>query len=245
MAIAGSRLGHVIALAWHSDDAIVRRLRARGLVREGVADGELRAQIVSAREEDSALPSIDRHFNSPDERLRVLLAPFLSDMGRRWAVPLESLDDGDDPDVFELGRFVEAQRETYDTALAELRDGRKRSHWMWFIFPQLAGLGFSAMSQRYAIRSLEEAMAYLEHPLLGYRLLNCAAAVLQVDGRTASEIFGSPDDLKLRSSATLFSEALSRPGFVFDQLLTKYFGGEPDSQTLDLLKRANRRRMQN
>jgi uncharacterized protein (DUF1810 family) len=144
------------------------------------------------------------------------------------------------PDPFDLARFVEAQRDTYDVALAELKAGRKRSHWMWFIFPQLAGLGISAMSQRYAIASLAEAVAYLGHPLLGDRLLTCADAVLRVEGRSALELLGSPDDRKLQSSATLFSQALSRPDSVFDQLLEKYFRGEPDSRTLDLLARRHR-----
>src|SRR3954468_12248130 len=108
-------------------------------------------------------------------------------------------------DVHDLSRFVEAQRSTYEQALAELRSGRKRTHWMWYIFPQLAGLGRSATARRYAIESLEEARAYLEHPLLGPRLIACAAAVCEIEGRSAYEIFGSPDDLKLHSSATLFA----------------------------------------
>jgi uncharacterized protein (DUF1810 family) len=137
-----------------------------------------------------------------------------------------------------LERFVEAQQSTYARALAELRAGRKRSHWMWYVFPQLAGLGRSATSERYAIVSLAEAAAYLEHPLLGPRLIECARAVLEVDGRSAHEIFGSPDDLKLRSCATLFA-LVSRPESPFEKLLEKYFDGEPDAQTLRLLGRAD------
>ncbi len=137
-------------------------------------------------------------------------------------------------DEHDLSRFVAAQRATYDHALAEIRSGRKRSHWMWFIFPQLAGLGRSAMSRRYAIASTDEAKAYLEHPLLGPRLLECAAAVLGIEGRSAYEIFGSPDDLKLRSCATLFARA-SPPGSQFSRLLAQYFGGLEDEQTVTLL----------
>src|SRR5262245_23716868 len=108
-------------------------------------------------------------------------------------------------DEHDLSRFVEAQRSTYERALAEVRSGRKRSHWMWYVFPQLAGLGRSAMSERYAIASLAEAAAYLRHPVLGLRLLECTTAVLELDGRSAHDIFGSPDDSKLRSCATLFA----------------------------------------
>ena len=138
-------------------------------------------------------------------------------------------------DPYELQRFVEAQDAVYDTALAELRAGRKRSHWMWFVFPQLAGLGSSDVSRRYAIRSLAEAGAYLAHPVLGPRLTECVEAVLGVNGRSAHEIFGSPDDLKLRSCATLFARVMP-PGSVFDQVLAKYFGGERDENTLRLLQ---------
>jgi uncharacterized protein (DUF1810 family) len=137
-------------------------------------------------------------------------------------------------DPFELNRFLRAQEGHYWQALSELNAGRKRSHWMWFIFPQLDGLAFSATSKRYAIKSLEEARAYLEHPVLGPRLLECAEAVAGVEGRSAAEILGSPDDMKLKSSATLFA-CVSPPGSVFDRLLDKYYQGERDGKTLRLL----------
>lgn len=139
-------------------------------------------------------------------------------------------------DPYDLERFVAAQRTSYDRALAEIKAGSKRSHWMWYVFPQLAGLGFSATSKKYAIKSLDEARAYLEHPLLGPRLVECASAALAVEGRTAWEIFDSPDDLKLRSCATLFAE-VAGPGSLFQRLLEKYFDGAPDAETLRLLKR--------
>ncbi len=135
---------------------------------------------------------------------------------------------------YDLDRFVEVQKTCYEDALAEIRAGEKRLHWMWYIFPQLYGLGFSPTSKRYSIRSLTEAEAYLSHPVLGPRLLECTEAVLGVSGRTAHDIFGSPDDWKLRSSATLFS-LVSPPGSVFHRLLEQYFGGEPDPKTLQLL----------
>lgn len=137
-------------------------------------------------------------------------------------------------DPFDLGRFVEAQSDDYETALAEVAAGRKRSHWMWYVFPQIDGLGSSPMAARYAIKSLDEARAYLDHPVLGPRLAEIAEAALSVEGRSAREIFGSPDDLKLRSCATLFAIA-SPPGSVFGRLLDKYFRGEPDARTLELL----------
>lgn len=139
-------------------------------------------------------------------------------------------------DPYHLDRFVHAQEYSYDQALAELRGGRKRSHWMWFIFPQLKGLGASPTASHYAIGSVGEAEAYLQHPVLGPRLLECAAAVLALEGKSASEVFGYPDDVKLRSCATLFAR-VSPPGSVFDQLLGKYFGGRPDEKTLQLLNR--------
>src|SRR5262249_59196898 len=118
--------------------------------------------------------------------------------------------------------------------LGEIRSGRKQSHWMWYIFPQFDGLGFSSTSQRYSIKSVAEAKAYLAHPVLGPRLRECAEAVLGVEGRSAFEIFGSPDDMKLRSSATLFA-AVSPPGSVFERVLAKYYGGEADAPTLRLM----------
>ena len=108
-------------------------------------------------------------------------------------------------DVYDLNRFVRAQEDDYERALAEITSGQKRTHWMWYIFPQLDGLAFSPTAKRYSIKSVEEARAYLEHPILGPRLLNCAEAAVAVEGRSATEIFGSPDDLKLKSCATLFS----------------------------------------
>ena len=136
-----------------------------------------------------------------------------------------------------LERFVDAQQGVYEHALAEIRSGRKRSHWMWFIFPQYKGLGSSAMAVRYAIGNRAEAQAYLAHPVLGARLLECVDAVNNLAGKSAVEVFGHPDDLKLRSSATLFA-ALSPPGSPFDTLLAKYFDGEPDPKTLQVLAAA-------
>lgn len=137
-------------------------------------------------------------------------------------------------DPYNLERFVEAQSRNYDAALAELAAGQKRSHWMWYIFPQIAGLGHSATAQRYAISGLDEAAAYLDHPLLGARLRKCCEQLLQLEGRTAHQIFGSPDDMKLRSSMTLFSAA-EGGNSVFDQVLDKYYGGEVDSRTQEIL----------
>ena len=133
-------------------------------------------------------------------------------------------------DPYDLDRFVQAQAPDYDRALSELRDGKKRSHWMWYIFPQIEGLGTSPMSQRYSIKSAAEARAYLDHPVLGPRLRECAAVVRDIVGHSAPEIFGSPDDQKLRSCATLFA-AVSDDD-VFEQVLQKYFDGQPDTETL-------------
>ena len=133
----------------------------------------------------------------------------------------------------DLDRFVSAQAGVYEEALAELKAGRKRTHWMWFVFPQIAGLGSSSMAQRYAIGSVDEARAYLAHPVLGPRLRECAQALLDVEGRSAADIFGYPDDLKLRSSMTLFARAADDPA-VFQAVLERYYDG-PDPRTLDLI----------
>ena len=133
-----------------------------------------------------------------------------------------------------LERFIEAQEGVWQRALAELQAGRKQSHWMWFIFPQIAGLGHSAMAQRYAIADLAEARAYLAHPVLGPRLRQCTEAVLGVEGRDAHAIFGSPDDLKFRSSMTLFAAAAPDEP-LFHDALEKYFDGEGDALTLQKL----------
>jgi uncharacterized protein (DUF1810 family) len=137
-------------------------------------------------------------------------------------------------DSHDLDRFVAAQADSYDQALTEVRAGRKRSHWMWYVFPQVAGLGSSPMAQRYAIQSLDEARAYLDHPILGPRLVAIAEAALALPDRSAASVFGSPDDLKLRSCATLFAE-ISPPGSPFARLLDHYFDGQPDAQTLRIL----------
>ncbi len=135
-----------------------------------------------------------------------------------------------------LDRFLQAQEPVWPRVLAELRAGQKRTHWMWFVFPQIKGLGRSDMAQRYAIQSLAEAQAYLAHPVLAARLRECCQILLELEApSSALEVFGTPDDLKLRSCMTLFAEA-SAPGSVFDAVLQKYFGGQKDERTLELLK---------
>ena len=136
-------------------------------------------------------------------------------------------------DPFDLQRFLDAQAPIYARVVAELRRAQKQTHWMWFVFPQLAGLGHSAMAQRFAIASREEAVAYLGHGVLGPRLRECTALVTAVEGRTAREILGSPDDLKFQSSMTLFGAASSDPEF--SAAIAKFYGGRPDQRTLDLL----------
>ncbi|MBC9179447.1 DUF1810 domain-containing protein [Pseudoroseomonas ludipueritiae] len=135
------------------------------------------------------------------------------------------------PDTYDLDRFVRAQDPMMAAVRRELRQGQKRSHWMWFVFPQVAGLGQSDMARRYAIGSLEEARAYLNHAVLGPRLLECTALANDVQGRSAYELFGSPDDMKFQSSMTLF--ALARPGErVFRRALDRFYAGTPDHATL-------------
>lgn len=141
----------------------------------------------------------------------------------------------DDP--YRLHRFVRAQEPVYAQVCAELQRGYKTGHWMWFIFPQIAGLGSSEMARQFAIASIGEAEAYMQHPLLGRRLAECASRVLKVSGKSAYEIFGTPDDLKFRSSMTLFARAEeTKEGSVFKDNIEKYFNGEHDRLTLDQLR---------
>ena len=144
----------------------------------------------------------------------------------------DSTSDRGDP--FDLSRFISAQKGIYDRALAELRDGLKRSHWMWYIFPQVEGLGHSPTTRRYSIKSLEEARQYLAHPVLGQRLKESAEAILAIQGRSAADIFGHPDDWKLQSSMTLF-ELVSGPESVFGRILDKYYQGKRDTRTLQIV----------
>nr|WP_067059670.1 DUF1810 domain-containing protein [Mucilaginibacter sp. L294] len=135
----------------------------------------------------------------------------------------------------DLGRFLVAQEKDYDTALAEIKGGRKRSHWMWYIFPQIAGLGFSETSKFYALQNMAEAESYLGHPILGSRLIEISTALLDLEDNHATRIFGSPDDLKLKSSMTLFSE-LQGADPVFAKVLAEFFNGIKDWETLNILK---------
>jgi len=137
-------------------------------------------------------------------------------------------------DPHELQRFVEAQDPVIDRVKRELRAGRKRSHWMWFVFPQVAGLGSSPRAQRYAIRSAAEAEAYLDHPVLGPRLRECTEIVTGLSGRSAADVFGSPDDLKFRSSMTLFAAVAAEPA-PFETALGRYYAGERCERTLEFL----------
>jgi uncharacterized protein (DUF1810 family) len=137
-------------------------------------------------------------------------------------------------DPYDLNRFVRAQEASYHQALSELEHGRKQSHWMWFVFPQFDGLGWSPTSRFYSIKSEAEARAYLEHPVLGPRLAQCAEAFLAIEGKSATAILGTPDDLKLKSCATLFAH-VSPPGSVFERILDKFYAGERDTATLRLL----------
>lgn len=136
----------------------------------------------------------------------------------------------------ELVKFLDAQNQMYLKALAEVRNGKKESHWMWFVFPQIKGLGFSETAKFYGIADLEEAEAYLAHPVLGKHLIEISEALLNVNGKTATEIFGTPDDMKLRSSMTLFSK-VPWTDEVFEKVLNKYFGGSQDDYTQELLQK--------
>ena len=139
-------------------------------------------------------------------------------------------------DPHNLDRFIEAQDPIYSRVITELKSGKKRTHWMWFIFPQVAGLGRSPTSQYYAIKSTDEAQQYLNHPVLGERLKECAEILLGIENRSAREVFGTPDDLKLRSSMTLFAN-ISGPGSVFEEVLSKFFQGRQCQRTLAFLKK--------
>lgn len=135
-----------------------------------------------------------------------------------------------------LQRFITAQQTDYANALAEIKNGRKRSHWMWYIFPQIAGLGFSETSRHYGLKNADEAQAYLDDPVLGGRLIEICNELLKLSGNNATQIFGTPDDMKLRSCVTLFA-ALPNTNPVFQQVLDKFFGGEGDTKTLSIIQR--------
>jgi len=139
-------------------------------------------------------------------------------------------------DTFDLNHFVKAQNGVYYRVVLELRQAIKQTHWMWFIFPQITGLGKSTRSQKYAIKSLDEASKYLNHPTLGERLFECVEILVGIEGKTIHEIFGSPDDLKLRSLMTLFA-GIASPGSVFDQVIEKYFQGDVYWHTQKLLQK--------
>jgi uncharacterized protein (DUF1810 family) len=143
-------------------------------------------------------------------------------------------DSVSDRDPYDLNRFISTQEWVFDRALSELRGGMKRTHWMWYIFPQIDGLGYSPTARLYAIKSLEEARHYLSHPILGPRLKECAEAVLALQGRSASDIFGYPDDMKLQSSMTLFA-LVAGPRSVFERVLEKYYQGKQDNRTLQIV----------
>jgi len=140
-----------------------------------------------------------------------------------------------DPDTYNLQRFLAAQAEDYECALGELQRGRKESHWIWYIFPQVAGLGRSSMAEKYAIQSRDEAVAYLNHPVLGARLRECSETLLKHRSNRIEDIMGYPDDLKLRSSMTLFA-TISTPGSVFHKVLEAFYSGEMDERTVSFLR---------
>ncbi|RYY07097.1 MAG: DUF1810 domain-containing protein [Sphingobacteriaceae bacterium] len=135
-----------------------------------------------------------------------------------------------------LQRFLDAQKSSYQTALTEIKNGKKRSHWMWYVFPQIQGLGFSETSKFYAIKDVSEAEAYLQHPVLGARLIEISTVAAQLLSDNATQVFGSPDDMKLKSCMTLFA-ALGQPNPVFQQVLDKFFSGKKDAQTLSIIRK--------
>jgi uncharacterized protein (DUF1810 family)/gamma-glutamylcyclotransferase (GGCT)/AIG2-like uncharacterized protein YtfP len=199
------------------------------IIINGKTDGQVRGVVYEVAEAE--LAAADRYEQNADYRRTLLV---LASGKKAWVyrATIAQLDSATDP--FDLDRFIDAQAGIYQQALAEIKSARKRSHWMWFIFPQLDGLGFSAISKTYAIKSSAEATAYLHHPILGPRLVECAEALLRLKERSAFEIFGNPDDLKLRSCATLFA-SVSPEGSAFERLLEKFFAGKPDDKTLHLL----------
>jgi uncharacterized protein (DUF1810 family) len=149
-----------------------------------------------------------------------------------------STDSPSPADPYNLSRFLEAQETSFEQALRQIKSGHKTTHWMWYIFPQFEGLSLSSTSKFYAIKSRDEATAYLAHPVLGSRLIECAEAALAVEEKSALDIFGHPDDAKLKSCATLFA-SVSSPGSVFERLLEHYYEGERDADTLELLEKNN------
>ena len=195
--------------------------------------GELREVGYAAYARRQLSPYVRAAVNQFSPSKSTLTERILNRVGFGGSAP----DDADRVVAYDLDRFLEAQEGVYAQALEELRAGQKVSHWMWFIFPQFDGLGMSEMSRRYAIKSLDEAGAYLRHPVLGARLTACTAAVNDLDGLTARQIFGTPDDRKFRSSMTLF-ELVSGPGSPFASALEKYFSRERDARTIELVRRA-------
>lgn len=183
-----------------------------------------RTAVWAAHRGDDALEMVMR---SVETTLRVTVDKQCYDL------PWRNMMSGDP--VYNLQRFLDAQADTYDTALSELKGGRKKTHWMWYIFPQLAGLGRSALAERFAIRSVGEAAAYLGHPVLGSRLLRCVEAVLAIKGVAANEIFGFPDDMKFRSSMTLFA-VVAKNGSPFHRAIDHLYDGDFDEETRKLLK---------
>jgi uncharacterized protein (DUF1810 family) len=167
--------------------------------------------------------------------------PAIGEAEDKGPIVTNANDPIDHNDPFNLRRFISAQASDYDVVLAELRSGRKRTHWMWYIFPQIDGLGHSSTSKHYAIKSKAEALQYLKHPILGTRLLECVQVLLEIEGRSASEIFGYPDDLKLKSSMTLFAQVTNTES-MFARVLDIYFQGERDIRTLNLLEQLDQTR---